>query len=97
MYAVLAAEDSLTQSEIAERSRLSKRTTRHALSKLTDAEVVDERPSLTDARKRIYDAAPIAEDADETVEADEGAPGQTAADDESSATVGPIASIATGD
>ncbi|MFB6138391.1 MAG: winged helix-turn-helix domain-containing protein [Halobacteriaceae archaeon] len=89
VYAALAAESPLTQSAIARRTRLSKRTTRHALSKLTDAAVVDERVSLRDARKRLYEPRPIGDC--------EGANAGESTTDADAPAVGPVASIATGD
>jgi DNA-binding MarR family transcriptional regulator len=61
VFKTLEIEAPLTQSEIAERSRLSKRTTRHALSELGDADLVEEAVSLQDARIRLYTPRPIAE------------------------------------
>ena len=54
VFKVLELDSPQTQSDIAERTRLSKRTTRHALSKLADAGVVEERVYIPDARKRVY-------------------------------------------
>jgi DNA-binding transcriptional ArsR family regulator len=54
VFKVLEYDAPLTQSELRERTRLSKRTTRHALSILTDANVVDEEVYLPDARMRQY-------------------------------------------
>jgi len=54
VYKVLEMEAPLTQSEIAAKTRLSKRTTRYALSELTDADLIDEEVFIPDARKRVY-------------------------------------------
>ncbi|MEE6210055.1 helix-turn-helix domain-containing protein [Salarchaeum sp. III] len=54
VYKVLETESPLTQADIRERSRLSKRTTRHAIGLLADAELVDERVYPLDARKKLY-------------------------------------------
>lgn len=54
VFKVLELEAPLTQSAIAERTRLSKRTTRHALSELTEADLVVEEVYPLDARKRVY-------------------------------------------
>lgn len=62
VFKVLEFESSLTQQEIATRTRLSTRTTRHALSKLKDADLVDEEVYIPDARKRIYKPRPVVED-----------------------------------
>ena len=51
---VLDYNDTLTQSQLAERTLLPPRTVRYALSRLEDAGVVDSRFSFTDARKRLY-------------------------------------------
>lgn len=61
VYKVLEFESGLTQQEIASRTRLSTRTTRHALSKLKDANLVDEEVYIPDARKRIYTPHPVVE------------------------------------
>lgn len=55
VYKVLEYEAPLTQGEVRERTRLSKRTTRHAISLLTDADLLEERVYIPDARKRIYE------------------------------------------
>ncbi|MFB6162544.1 MAG: winged helix-turn-helix domain-containing protein [Halococcoides sp.] len=54
---VLEYNDTLTQSQIAERSKLPGRTVRYALGRLEDADVVESRPSFRDARKRVYSLA----------------------------------------
>jgi predicted ArsR family transcriptional regulator len=59
VFLVLESESPLTQSEIAERARLSKRTVRHALSELEEASVVAEEVYVPDARKRLYSALPV--------------------------------------
>ncbi|WP_336037725.1 MarR family transcriptional regulator [Halobacterium yunchengense] len=55
VYKVLEYHAPLTQSEIRDRTRLSKRTTRHGVSLLKDADLVEERVYVPDARKRIYE------------------------------------------
>jgi hypothetical protein len=55
VYKVLEYDAPLTQSELRERTRLSKRTTRHGVSLLKDADLVEERVYIPDARKRIYE------------------------------------------
>ncbi|WP_223302176.1 helix-turn-helix domain-containing protein [Haladaptatus sp. R4] len=47
-------DDSLTQSELADKTRLPERTIRCALSRLRDHDLVDSRISFCDARKRRY-------------------------------------------
>lgn len=54
---VLVHEGRLTQSQLAEKTLLSKRTTRHALSELEEAGVVTSRNSVVDARKSLYSTA----------------------------------------
>lgn len=64
VFKVLEYDAPLTQSELRDRTRLTKRTTRHALSILTDANLVDEEVYLPDARMRQYrpsGASPAAE------------------------------------
>lgn len=55
VYKVLENDSPLTQSELSERTRLSKRTTRHGVSLLKDADLLTERVYVPDARKRIYE------------------------------------------
>jgi len=54
VFKVLEYDAPLTQPELRDRTRLTKRTTRHALSILTDADVVEEEVYLPDARMRQY-------------------------------------------
>ncbi|ADD06597.1 NP_1176A family transcription regulator [Natrialba magadii ATCC 43099] len=54
VYKVLEYEGSLTQEELAAESRLCSRTVRYALGKLENAEHVDSRVSLQDARQSKY-------------------------------------------
>lgn len=51
---VLEYNGTLTQSELADKSRLSPRTVRHALKELDKAGVVDSEISLADARQQLY-------------------------------------------
>lgn len=46
----------LTQPEIAAQSRLGKRTVRHALRQLVEADLVTKRTSVQDARQSLYAA-----------------------------------------
>ncbi|MFB6267490.1 MAG: ArsR family transcriptional regulator [Halodesulfurarchaeum sp.] len=62
VYRVLEDESPLTQAEIGERSRLTRRTTRHAISLLREAELVDSEPYPPDARKRLYRPITVGED-----------------------------------
>lgn len=64
VFKVLELDAPLTQSGIAERTRLSKRTTRHALSKLREADLVVEEVYLPDARKRVYAPKEVGPSAD---------------------------------
>lgn len=54
VFKVLEYDAPLTQSELRDRTRLTKRTTRHAISILTDANLVREEVYLPDARMRQY-------------------------------------------
>lgn len=54
VYKVLEYNDSLTQSQLADRTLLPARTVRYALSRLEDIDAVDSRFSFSDARKRLY-------------------------------------------
>nr|WP_090620520.1 helix-turn-helix domain-containing protein [Natrinema salaciae] len=54
VFKVLEINGTMTQSQIATKSRLSKRTVRQALDNLRDADTLDERVSLRDARKSLY-------------------------------------------
>jgi len=51
---VLDDHETLTQSELADKTLLSTRTVRGAVSRLEDVGVVDSRVSFTDARKQLY-------------------------------------------
>jgi len=51
---VLEYNGTLTQSELADKSRLSPRTVRHGLKELDQAGVVDSEISLADARQKLY-------------------------------------------
>jgi len=55
VFKVLEYDSPLTQAQLRDRTRLSKRTTRHGLSLLKDAGVIEERVYIPDARKRIYE------------------------------------------
>lgn len=55
VYKVLEQEDeALTQGQIREQALLPARTTRDALTKLKDDELVEEQMYVPDARKRLY-------------------------------------------
>ena len=51
---VLEYNGTLTQSELADKTRLSPRTVRHALKELDQAGVVDSEISIADARQQLY-------------------------------------------
>jgi len=51
---VLETDAPLSQGELVEESLLPDRTVRYALNRLEDADLVDNRHSLTDARKQVY-------------------------------------------
>ncbi|MFW6003582.1 MAG: ArsR family transcriptional regulator [Halanaeroarchaeum sp.] len=67
VYKVLEYDAPLTQSQLRDRTRLTKRTTRHALSILTDAEVVTAEVYLPDARMRQYRPAVDVDEREEEV------------------------------
>ncbi|WP_255152080.1 helix-turn-helix domain-containing protein [Halorarius halobius] len=50
-------EGELTQTQLADKTRLSVRTVRTALRRLEDRDVVTSRPSVRDARHRLYSLA----------------------------------------
>jgi DNA-binding MarR family transcriptional regulator len=54
VHFVLERESELTQSELAERTRLSVRTVHNAVAELKDTGLVEEEVCLEDARKRVY-------------------------------------------
>nr|WP_210424128.1 hypothetical protein [Halorussus ruber] len=55
VYKVLESEDApLTQGQIREQALLPARTTRDALTKLEDEDLVEEQMYVPDARKRLY-------------------------------------------
>lgn len=55
VYKVLEyADEPLTQPELAEETRLPKRTVRHGLEQLLEIDAVNERTRLKDARQRQY-------------------------------------------
>lgn len=61
LYKVLEDESPLTQRGIRERALLPARTTRDALTKLKDADIVDEQLYVPDARKRLYAPLSVAD------------------------------------
>jgi hypothetical protein len=61
VFKVLDEDAPLTQRQIRERALLPARTTRDALTKLKDEEIVDERMYVPDARKRLYAPNTVAE------------------------------------
>ena len=54
VYKVLEYNGGLTQKEIVEKSMLSQRTVRDALSRLREIEVVTEEVYIPDARQNLY-------------------------------------------
>ncbi|WP_418280027.1 MarR family transcriptional regulator [Halorubrum sp. DTA98] len=56
VYYVLEKHDQLDQTGVAEETRLSTRTVRFAIEKLSEAELVDEGLCPTDARRSVYQA-----------------------------------------
>ncbi|WP_132058783.1 hypothetical protein [Halorussus amylolyticus] len=61
VYRVLEEDAPLTQHQIRTRALLPARTTRDALTKLKDEDIVEERMYVPDARKRLYAARSVAE------------------------------------
>lgn len=61
VYKVLEIESPLLQSDIRDRTRLSKRTTRHAISLLKEDDLIEEHVYIPDARKRTYRPVPVAD------------------------------------
>ncbi|MFB6162156.1 MAG: MarR family transcriptional regulator [Halococcoides sp.] len=55
VFYVLEREAPLTTAQIADRTRLSPRTVRNALSRLDGRDLIRERPSFRDARKTLYE------------------------------------------
>lgn len=54
VYKTLEQDGSLTQSELTDQTRLSPRTTRDAVSRLEDRNLIKTGYCLSDARKRVY-------------------------------------------
>ncbi|GAA0271459.1 MarR family transcriptional regulator [Halobacterium noricense] len=54
---VLEYNDTLTQSELAEKTLLPDRTVRYALTRLEEQDIVESRFSFSDARKQVYTLA----------------------------------------
>ncbi|WP_276302220.1 hypothetical protein [Halorussus lipolyticus] len=62
VYKVLESEDApLTQGQIRDQALLPARTTRDALTKLEDEDLVEEQMYVPDARKRLYEPRSIAD------------------------------------
>jgi DNA-binding MarR family transcriptional regulator len=67
VFKVLEYNRQMTQKEIAEETRLSVRTVRYALNRLTEEGIVEQVPCLSDGRQTLYD---LNEDAGEETEAE---------------------------
>ena len=67
VYYVLDEEGRFDQTGLAEETRLSVRTVRYALNRLTEEGIVEQVPCLSDGRQTLYD---LNDDADEEIEAD---------------------------
>ncbi|MFP4175517.1 MAG: MarR family transcriptional regulator [Halobacteriales archaeon] len=65
VFKVLEYNRQMTQKEIAEETRLSVRTVRYALNRLTEDGIVEQVPCLSDGRQTLYD---LNDDAGEEVE-----------------------------
>lgn len=59
VYRILDEDGALTQRQIRQRALLPARTTRDALAKLREADLVEERMYVPDARKRLYAPRPV--------------------------------------
>ncbi|MCX2818079.1 helix-turn-helix domain-containing protein [Haladaptatus sp. F3-133] len=55
VFKVLEYNRQMTQKEISEETRLSVRTVRYALNRLTEEGIVEQVPCLTDGRQTLYD------------------------------------------
>lgn len=60
VYKVLAYSGALTQKQIVEKSMLSQRTVRDALTRLREVEIVEEKVYIPDARQNLYELTSIA-------------------------------------
>jgi DNA-binding MarR family transcriptional regulator len=67
VFKVLEYNRQMTQKEIAEETRLSVRTVRYALNRLTEEGIVEQVPCLSDGRQTLYD---LNEDVGEEAETD---------------------------
>ena len=63
VYLVLEHEGPLTQQQLCDRTLLSGRTARSAVTELEEAALVTEEVYLPDARKKLYRAQPVTETA----------------------------------
>ncbi len=75
VYKVLEYNGQMTQKELAGETRLSVRTVRYALNRLSEVGLVEQVPCLTDGRRTLYDVESFEEEdavaeADDAVEAD---------------------------
>jgi DNA-binding MarR family transcriptional regulator len=61
VFRVLQHDHPLTSQEIAERTLLPQRTIRYALSKLDDADLIEERVDPQEPRTRFYTPQPVAD------------------------------------
>ena len=61
VYFVLDHEGPLTQQQLCDRTMLSSRTARYAVTELEDADLVTEEVYIPDARKKLYQALPVTE------------------------------------
>lgn len=55
VFKVLEYNRQMTQKEIADETRLSVRTVRYALNRLTEKGIVEQVPCLSDGRQTLYD------------------------------------------
>ena len=71
VFKVLEYNRQMTQKEIADETRLSVRTVRYALNRLTEKGLVEQVPCLTDGRQTLYDLSDDPELATEEGEVEE--------------------------
>ena len=65
VFKVLEYNRQMTQKEIADETRLSVRTVRYALNRLTEKGLVEQVPCLSDGRQTLYD---LSDDPEQTEE-----------------------------
>mgnify|MGYP006291612597 CR=1 FL=1 len=87
VYKVLSYNGPLTQKQIVEKSMLSQRTVRDALTRLREVDVVAEKVYIPDARQNLYELTAVA-DTDTDTDTDTGSEAEASADGDATADVG---------